>query len=315
MRQDALEAIDGYLPLVYGGIRALLLILLGYVATLIISRLIRAIREYSVRVMIARGGLLESEIQKRAATVARFVRHCLLTLLWVAITIGSLEELGFKIDALLAGAGVSAGIIGVAVGFGAQNFVKDIIAGLFLLIENQLRVGDSAVINNIGGTVEEMNLRTTVLRSENGAVHVIPNGAIQTLANLTRDFAYYPFELSLRYEHDPDRTVAVLREITSEMRADPAFRPFILDDLDVAGVDRFMPNAVILKARVKTLPTKQWMVGREINRRIRQRFQDLGMDLKTEPMEVRFPDLSRSELKALIREVLNEADKPRNAAV
>lgn len=315
MRQNALDRIDGYLPLVYGGIRALLLILLGYVATLIISRLIRTIREYSVRVMIARGGLLDFEVQKRAATVATFVRRSLLTLLWVAITIGALQELGFKIDALLAGAGLSAGIIGVAIGFGAQNLIKDVIGGVFLLIENQIRVGDSAIINSIGGSVEEINLRTTVLRSENGAVHVIPNGSIQTLANLTRDFSYYPFEIALRYEHDPDQVIGILREIAAELRADPAFRSFILDDLDVAGVDRFTNTTVILKVRIKTLPTKQWIVGREINRRMRLRFLESGIDLRPEPTDIRLHDLSRNDVKALIREVLNESGEGRSTGV
>lgn len=285
MKAKALEAVDGYLPLVRDLIHVLVLIALGYLATIIVNRLIRAIRGYSVRVMIEHGGLLQAEVEKRATTVATLIRRTLLSLLWVAIAINSLHELGFKVDALLAGAGLSAGIVGVAVGFGAQTLIKDVIAGIFILIENQIRVGDVAIINTIGGTVEEINLRTTVLRSENGAVHVIPNGSVQTLANLTRDFSYYVFELTLRHDQDPGPAIDVLRAVATEMRNDPQYAASILDDLDVSGLDRFTPAGNVLKARVKTLPAKQWPVGREMNRRILARFAENGIALSPGPTE------------------------------
>lgn len=304
MPRSAIETMDGYLPLLLGGIRVVVLLAGGYLLTVIINRLIRATQTYSVRLMIRQHDVLQIEAEKRAATVTSVIRRSLLTLLWAALIMMSLQELGFKIDALLAGAGISAGIIGVAVGFGAQSVIKDVIAGLFLLVENQIRVSDVAVINGIGGAVEEINLRTTVLRSENGAVHIIPNGSIQTLANLTRVFSYYVFELALNYEQDSNRAIQILRDIAAEMRTEAEYGKSILDNLDVQGVDRLTTTGVVLKARIKTLPTKQWLVGREMNRRIRAQFGAAQIDLSSSPTVVRLE--AREELKAAIREVLLE---------
>jgi small conductance mechanosensitive channel len=312
MQAYRLPSVNGYLPYVLSGVRVLFIIGLGYVLSIALRRLIGALRSYSVRVMVRKGQALDFEVEKRATTVANVISRPLMTLLWAAVILMSLEELGFKIEALLAGAGISAGIIGVAVGFGAQNLIKDVIGGLFLLVENQIRVNDVAVINGTGGLVEEINLRTTVLRSENGAVHIFPNGSIQTLSNLTREFSYYVFEIAVAFEQDTDRVIAILTEIAAQLRLDPAFGPAILADLDVMGVDRLGPNGVTIKARIKTLPQKQWMIGREMNRRIRIRFQSENIEIPSTTAVVRLvePALmfspNRDELKAAIREVLSE---------
>jgi small-conductance mechanosensitive channel len=312
MQAYRLPSVNGYLPYVLSGARVLFIIGLGYVLSIVLRRLIGALRSYSVRVMVRKGQALDFEVEKRATTVANVISRPLMTLLWAAVILMSLEELGFKIEALLAGAGISAGIIGVAVGFGAQNLIKDVIGGLFLLVENQIRVNDVAVINGTGGLVEEINLRTTVLRSENGAVHIFPNGSIQTLSNLTREFSYYVFEIAVAFDQDTDRVIAILTEIAAQLRLDPAFGPAILADLDVMGVDRLGPNGVTIKARIKTLPQKQWMIGREMNRRIRMKFQSENIEIPSATAIVRLvePALmfspNRDELKAAIREVLSE---------
>ncbi len=287
MKAAAFETLDGYRPLLLGGIRVLILLAAGYLVTLILNRVIRAIGRYSVHVMTRQNGVLEIEAEKRAATVTSVIRRTLLTLLWVALAMMSLQELGFKIDALLAGAGISAGIIGVAVGFGAQNLVKDVIAGLFMLIENQIRVNDVAVINGTGGSVEQINLRTTVLRAENGAVYIFPNGSIQTLANLTRDFSFYVLEISINYDQDEERALEIMRDTVTQMRAVLPYSAVILGDLDVMGVDRLTVAGLVLKARIKTLPTQQWLVGREINRRLRTAFATAGITLGTAPVDIR----------------------------
>ncbi len=312
MQAYRLPSVNGYLPYVLSGARVLFIIGLGYVLSIVLRRLIGALRSYSVRVMVRKGQALDFEVEKRATTVANVISRPLMTLLWAAVILMSLEELGFKIEALLAGAGISAGIIGVAVGFGAQNLIKDVIGGLFLLVENKIRVNDVAVINGTGGLVEEINLRTTVLRSENGAVHIFPNGSIQTLSNLTREFSYYVFEIAVAFDQDTDRVIAILTEIAAQLRLDPAFGPAILADLDVMGVDRLGPNGVTIKARIKTLPQKQWMIGREMNRRIRMKFQSENIEIPSATAIVRLvePALlfspNRDELKAAIREVLSE---------
>ena len=132
-----------------------------------------------------------------------------------------------------------AGIVGLAVGFGAQTLVRDIISGFFLILEDQVRVGDVAAINGTGGLVEAINLRTIVLRDAEGTVHVFPNGAITTLANRSKDFSYYVIDLGISYREDPDRVAAVLREIGAELQADPAFGPLILEPIEILGVDAF----------------------------------------------------------------------------
>jgi small conductance mechanosensitive channel len=304
MHRAAFDALEGYRPFLFGGIRVVILLSGGYLLTLIINRLIRAIRDYWVRAMTRDAALLQFEVQKRAATISSVIRRSLLTLLWTALIMMSLQELGFKIDALLAGAGISAGIIGVAVGFGAQSVIKDILAGMFLLVENQIRVSDVAVINGVGGSVEEINLRTTVLRSDNGAVHIFPNGSIQTLANLTREFSYYVFDLAINYEQDVDRAMQGLRDIALELQSEPDYASLILAPLEVMGVDRLTTAGVQVKARIKTLPTKQWVVGREMNRRIRARFAAEQIDLTTAPTIIRLE--GKEEMKAAIREVLRE---------
>jgi small conductance mechanosensitive channel len=246
------------------------------------------------------------EIQKRAKTLLAVMRRPLLFVIWTVVLLGILAELGLHVQPLLAGAGIGAGIVGVAVGFGGQTLIKDMIAGLFLLIENQIRLGDVAMINGTGGLVEEINLRTTVLRSENGAVHVFPNGSIQTLANLTREFAHAVVEISIGFEDDPDRAISLLKEIGVEVQADPGLGPFILAPLEVMGVDRIVNSGIVIKARLKILAMRQWMVGREFNRRMLKRFTEEGISLAPPANVVKLEASSPEELKNVIRAVLAE---------
>ena len=183
-----------------------------------------------------------------------------------------LNAFGSNIAPVLTGAG----IVGLAVGFGAQTLVRDIISGFFLILEDQVRVGDVAAINGRAGLVEAINLRTIVLRDGEGTVHVFPNGAINTLANRSKDFSYYVIDLGISYREDPDRVAAVLREIGAELQADPAYGPLILEPLEILGVDAFGDWSVVLKMRIKTVPLKQWEVGREFRKRIRQAFDEDG---------------------------------------
>ena len=177
-----------------------------------------------------------------------------------------LKEFQLDITPILTGAG----IVGLAVGFGAQTLVRDIISGFFLILENQVRVGDEAAINGTPGLVEAINLRTIVLRDIEGTVHVFPNGAINTLANRSKDYSYYVIDLAVSYYDDSDRVAEVLREVAAELQSDPAFGPSILEPIEILGIDAFTEWAARLKARIKTVPLKQWEVGRELRRRIVQ---------------------------------------------
>ena len=194
-----------------------------------------------------------------------------------------------------------AGIAGLAVGFGAQTLVRDVISGFFLLLEDQVRVGDVAAINGTGGLVEQLNLRTIVLRDSEGTVHVFPNGAITTLANKSKDHSFYVIDLPVSYHQDPDRIVAMLREIGGELQSDPAYGPFILAPLDILGLDAFADWWMVIKLRIKTVPLKQWYVGRELRRRIKKAFDAAGIEMpapslsvvRTQPLEEAGPALRR----------------------
>ncbi|MBA2604574.1 MAG: mechanosensitive ion channel family protein [Acidobacteria bacterium] len=186
-----------------------------------------------------------------------------------------LREVQVDIAPVLTGAG----IVGLAVGFGAQTLVRDIISGFFLILEDQVRVGDVAAINGTGGLVEAINLRTIVLRDVEGTVHVFPNGAIQTLANRSKDFSYYVIDLGISYRENPDRVAAVLREVGADLQADPVFAPWILMPVEVLGVDAFADSAVIMKMRIRTMPLKQWEVGREFRRRLKMRLDREGIEI------------------------------------
>ena len=186
-----------------------------------------------------------------------------------------LSELGVNIGPLLAGAGV----VGVAVGFGAQKLVQDVITGAFILMEDVIAVGDVVDVGGKSGLVEAISLRYVRLRDLAGTVHTIPFSAINTVSNLTKDYSYYVFDVNVGYGEDVDRVCTVLREIDEDLRADRDFGPLILEPLEILGVDQFADSAVVVKARTKTQPIQQWNVGREFNKRLKQRFGELGIEI------------------------------------
>jgi len=216
-----------------------------------------------------------SEQEKRARTLTRLLGAVFATVVWSIAALMVLRELGVNITPILTGAG----IIGLAVGFGAQHLVRDVISGFFLILEDQVRVGDVAIINGTGGLVEAIRLRTIVLRGLDGTVHVFPNGSINTLANMTKDFSYYVIDLGVAYKEDVDHVMDVLRQVGAELRADPKYAALILDDLEILGVDAFADSAVVIKLRIKTLPLKQWEVGRELRRRVKNTFDACGIEI------------------------------------
>jgi moderate conductance mechanosensitive channel len=290
------------------GIRIVLILVFAYISTLVIVRLLRGLRKYAVKAMLRAGGGNENELEldKRARTISGLTKNVLFVLVWTVAWLMILKEMNFDVRPLLAGAGV----VGVAVGFGAQNIIKDILGGLFVMMENQIRVNDVAIINGKSGLVEEINLRTTVLRGEDGAVNIFQNGSIQSLANLTREFSYYVFSLGISYSNDTDQAVAILKELAEALAAEDPYRSVILAPLEIWGVDQLSNSAVMIKARFKTLPSQQWLVGREMNRRIKQRFDEAKIDLTPSSQPVYLlPQMSpelRDQIKQTVREVLEE---------
>jgi moderate conductance mechanosensitive channel len=265
---------DYYAPVLSNAIRIVAILIFAYIATRVIARLIQGMRTYSVKMMLKTGGT-DYEIQKRAETIGNLTGKFFFVLIWIIALLMILNELHFDVRPLLAGAGVA----GVAIGFGAQNIIKDVLAGMFLMMENQIRVNDVAVINGKTGLVEEINLRTTVLRGEDGAVHVFPNGTIQGLSNLTREYSYYVFNLSVGFNEDLDHVVAVLKSTAEELARQEPYRSVVLAPIEVLGIDKMDSSGATIKARFKTVPNQQWVVGREMNRRIIQKFEEAKIGL------------------------------------
>ena len=211
----------------------------------------------------------------RVRTLLPLLRNIIFVVLAVLVTMIALSELGINIAPLLAGAGV----IGLAVGFGSQKLVQDVITGAFILFEDAIAVGDVVRVAGQAGVVEAISIRSIRLRDLTGSVHTIPFSTVDTVTNLTKEFSYYVLEVGVAYREDTDAVVEVLRAILDDMREDPDYSDFIIAPLDVMGVDAFADSAVIIKARIKTAPIKQWSVGREFNRRMKKRFDELGIEI------------------------------------
>jgi small conductance mechanosensitive channel len=250
------------------GLKVVLIVIIAYALVRMTTLLARRFEHE----MTIGTGLDALERAKRARTLGAVVEKAATVLVIGIAGLMILEQLQLDIRPVLTGAGIA----GLAVGFGAQTLVRDIISGFFLILENQVRVGDAAAINNTAGLVEAINLRTIVLRDIEGTVHVIPNGAITSMANRSKDFSYYVVDVAISYFENPDRVAEVLREIGAELQADPAVGPAILEPIEILGVDSFGDWSVHMKVRIKTMPLKQWDVGRELRRRIVKAFDARG---------------------------------------
>jgi small conductance mechanosensitive channel len=262
------------------------------VAAYVIIRVGSAATRRFEREMSAGTGQDVIERTKRAQTLGHLLQKALAVVVMVIAGLTALRELGMDITPALTGSG----IVGVAVGFGAQTLVRDVISGFFLILEDQVRVGDVAVVNGQGGLVEAVNLRTIVLRDEEGTVHVFPNGEVKTLANRSKDFAYYVITVGVGYDEDPDRVANVMKEAADTLAADPEMRVHILEPLEIYGVDAFEAGQLILKARIKTVAMKQWTVGRELRKRIARAFKERGIRIPVPQMNLRVAREDRDAL-------------------
>jgi small-conductance mechanosensitive channel len=213
---------------------------------------------------------------QRVRTLLPLLRNAFLIFLILVVLLIVLSEIGLNIAPLLAGAGV----VGLAIGFGAQTLVKDIITGIFILFENTVAVGDVVDLGGgHSGLVEHFSIRTIKLRDNNGGVHTVPFSVVTSVNNMTKDFAYYMFNIKVDYAHDSDRVVEAITALGKELQNDMAFCDLILAPLEIIGLDSFGPDAAILQARFKTKPIKQWIVGREFNRRMKKRFEEIGIPM------------------------------------
>ena len=243
--------------------RVVLVLVAGYFGARVLRTLLGQLERFLVTAG-ERTGALPGVTRSRVATLTSVLRTLALVTLWSLVVVICLSQLGFDVRPILAGAG----IVGLAVGFGAQYLVRDVIAGFFLVLEDLVRVGDVAVVNGTGGLVETVTFRTIVLRDLAGTVHIFPNGSVTTLANMTKDWSGYVVDVEVGYREDPDRIVALMRRVAEELRQDPAHGPSIIEPIEIFGVDAFKESSVVIKARLKTRPIQQWTVGREYRRRL-----------------------------------------------
>lgn len=254
--------------------RIALVILAAYITLKLLRVALNRLEAFLVRTGEA-SETIPGATRQRVRTLVSVVSTIAVGLIWFLVILVSLGQVGVNIAPILAGAGV----VGLAVGFGAQNLVRDLVSGFFLILENQVRVGDVAIINGTGGLVEQITFRTVVLRDLSAVVHVFPNGAINTLSNVTKDWSAYVIDVGVAYKEDTDRVVEVMRRVSDEMKAESEYGSVMLESIEIFGVDDFADSAVTIKARFKTLPLKQWFVGREYRRRLKKAFDAEGIEI------------------------------------
>jgi small conductance mechanosensitive channel len=227
--------------------------------------------------LVARGGFRGSkeEREARARTLVGVFHNAATVLIVAGGTLMLLQEAGIPIAPLLGGAAV----FGLAVAFGAQNLIRDYFYGFVILLENQYKINDVVKIGSLSGSVERITLRMTVLRDLEGCVHFLPNGGISSVTNMTHGWSRAVFEISVAYKEDIDRVMGLMVELGKEMREDATYAPMILDDLTMLGVDSLADSAVMVKFFIKTRPLQQWAVKRELLRRIKNRFDALGIEI------------------------------------
>jgi len=250
-------------------LRIIIILLLAWLLMGLSRKLIRLFRNY----MSARAETAEET--KRIETLARVFRHTATVVISLVAGMLALSEMGFSIAPILG----AAGVVGIAVGFGAQSLIKDYFNGFFLLLENQIRQGDVVEVCGKGGLVEDVTLRHVRLRDYEGTVHYIPNGLITTVSSRSRGFAHAVIDVGIAYRENVEEAFEVMRKVAGEMRASETFASKILGEFEIAGVDSWADSAVILRCRFKTVALEQWGVRREFLLRLKEAFDAAGIEI------------------------------------
>lgn len=264
--QNSLAGFGGWL---LTAARIVAIIVVAWIATAVLQGVIRRFRERIAK------RFDDQESVKRAQTLGRVFRYLVAVVMSLIAGVLVLSELGVSVAPILG----AAGVVGLAVGFGAQSLVKDYFTGFFLLLENQIRQGDVVKLGDVSGLVEEVTLRYVRLRDYDGNVHFVPNGQISVVSNMSRDHARAVVDVGVAYREDIDRALAVMAEVAQELRDDPAFGPRILDPFELVGVERWDDSAIILRGRFRVAPLEQWGVRREYLRRLKFAFDRHGIEI------------------------------------
>lgn len=246
----------------------ILLIVLLTVSLRLVAFFINRTRNLLQKRALAHPDGPDLEAEKRLRTLMGILKKGSFVLIWLVFIMIFLKKFNIDIAPIIAGAG----IVGLAVGFGAQELVRDFISGFFILLENQIRMGDVVILNGTSGVVEEIQLRTVTLRDQSGTVHVFQNGKINTVANMTKGWSAMVFDIGVAYKEDPTVVMKVMKEVSEEMRGDKDFTLKILEPMEIFGLDNFGDSALIIKGRIKTRPGDQWTIGREYRKRLKEAF-------------------------------------------
>jgi small conductance mechanosensitive channel len=245
------------------------------IALIILSQMSRWVVKWLERLVPEKDSLQATEAKKRAQTLGNILRHALLIVIFFIAILMILGELGIQLGPLLATAGIGA----LAIGFGAQGLVKDVISGFFIILENQYRIGDAIEVAGVSGLVESVSLRKTVLRDLEGRVHTVPNGEIKVVSNLSKEWSRAVVDIGISYRDDVDHIIDLLGQIGRELAGEEPYQSAILESPQILGVERFGESQLVIRMIVKTMPLKQWEVGRELRRRIKNRFDEKGIQI------------------------------------
>ena len=248
----------------------ILILVLAWIAKRLAMRAIRILKTY-----LGKQANNNSEDLKRIETLSQVFHYIGSVIIVVVAGMLLLGELGISIGPLLA----TAGVVGMAIGFGAQHLIRDYFTGFFILLENQVRQGDVVNVANKGGLVEEVTLRYIKLRDYDGNVHFIPNGAITTVTNMSRGYAFSVIDIGVAYREDMDEVMEIMKRVGAELAGDPAFSSKILEPLEMAGVDKWDESAVVIRCRFKVPPLEQWGIRREYLKRLKQAFDEQGIEI------------------------------------
>jgi len=251
-------------------------IIIMLIIVLITLRILKAAFNRLGKIILKRSQAQQDvEAEKRINTLMGIVRGITRIIIWAIFIMTALKKFGIDIGPIIA----SAGIIGLAVGFGAQELVRDVISGFFMLLENQVRTGDVAIINGTGGLVERIEMRTITLRDFSGVVHIFQNGKINTLSNMTKEWSAMTFDVGVAYKEDVDEVIKIMKSVGEDLKNDQEFGSKIIEPLEVFGLDQFADSAIVIKARIKTRPSDQWTIGREYRRRLKYAFDKNNIEI------------------------------------
>ena len=245
------------------------------IGLIILSQISKWIIKWMEKFVPEKDPLQTAEAKKRAHTLGNILRHALLIAISFLAILMILGELGIQLGPLLATAGVGA----VAIGFGAQSLVKDVISGFFIILENQYRIGDAIEVAGVSGLVESVSLRKTVLRDLEGRVHTIPNGEIKIVSNLSKEWSRSVLDVGISYREDVDQVIDLLSQIGRELEAEEPYKSAILGPLQILGIEKFGESQLVIRMMIKTVPLKQWEVGRELRKKIKNRFDEKGIQI------------------------------------